>query len=143
MTLAERRKGVVVRPYSTHIRDRIVALLKRVNIEVEIDEVLTGPIPDEDAVHHLLEKKVDVLLIPYHALKDKHGEFTTGLNLVRKLRTQSKYKRTPVIMPVTRLQAPGFSMRFEDGIDSTQLFVIKESDLDDVDKLTEELRAFL
>lgn len=97
-----RYKAIAVRPYPEPLRSRVFALLSRLGVDVEVPPELEGAATNDDVIARLRGRRPDVLLVPYHALRDRQDERTSGLDLVSRLRDEVRELRgIPVVMPVS------------------------------------------
>lgn len=97
-----RYKAIAVRPYPNPLRARVVDLLARAGVAVEVEPELEGAVTNDEVVAHLKGRRADVLLVPYHALRDKQDERTTGLEVVARLRSEvPELREALVVMPVS------------------------------------------
>jgi hypothetical protein len=94
-------------------------------------------------VAYLRGKRPDVLLVPYHALRDRQDERTSGLDLVARLRAEiAELREALVVMPVSVYGRVAFEAAWREQRPEAILPVVEE-DLDDektVPALREALR---
>ena len=96
------RVAVAVRPYPGPFRGKVFELLASAGVGVETPAQLGDAASNEDAVRHLRGLRPDLLLVPFHVVRNGDGDRTSGLELVAKLRTEvSRFREVPVIMPVS------------------------------------------
>ncbi len=97
-----RYKAIAVRPYPNPLRARVLSVLSAAGIEVEIPLELEGAATNDEVVAYLRGRGPDVLLVPYHALRDRLDERTSGLDLVVRIRTElPELRDVPVVMPLS------------------------------------------
>jgi len=95
-------KAIAVRPYPNPLRARVFALLSEAGVEVEVPPELEGAATNDEVIAHLRGRRPDLLLVPYHALRDRQAERTSGLELLLRLRAElPELRRVPVVMPVS------------------------------------------
>ena len=106
------RKALAVRPYPGQLRQKVFRLLASVEVAVEAPPELGGSAGNDDIVRVLAEQRPELLLIPFHVVRNGGGERTTGLELLARLRQEvPRFRAIPVIMPVSlyaRLAFEGF-----------------------------------
>lgn len=97
-----RYKAIAVRPYPNPLRARVVDLLAQAGVTVDVSPELEGAVTNNEVVARLKGRRPDVLLVPFHALRDKQDERTTGLEVVSRLRSEvPELRETLVVMPVS------------------------------------------
>jgi len=79
------RHVTVVRPYGRSIRQRVFALLERAGLVVQEADVIPKGTSDESVLERLRERPPEILLIPFHAHRDEHGESLNGIAIAERL----------------------------------------------------------
>jgi hypothetical protein len=97
-----RYKAIAARPYPNPLRGRVLALLTQLGVEVEVPVQLEGAATNDEVAAFLRGRRPDLLLIPFHAQRDRQDERTSGLDLVAKLRAEvPDLREVQVFMPVS------------------------------------------
>jgi len=97
-----KRVAVAVRPYPGPFRAKVFELLASTGVEVEAPAQLGDGASNEDAVRHLRVERPELLLVPFHVVRNGDGDRTSGLELLARLRSEvSRFREVPVIMPVS------------------------------------------
>ncbi|MAQ13884.1 MAG: hypothetical protein CMN30_03705 [Sandaracinus sp.] len=91
---------VALRPYSARIRSRVFGTLERLGARVTA-HVEEG-VPDDHTLAAMRATPADVLLIPFHAHRDRNGELVHGLTLIERIRTElPAHAATPILCPIS------------------------------------------
>ena len=141
--MGQKHRTVVVRPYARSFRGEVFAALERAGCEL-VSTVPAGT-PDRAVVEHLATLDCDLLLMPFHAHRDEHGELVNGLELLLALREQgSRHALTPVLCPVSKvgLAAAGLITSRTGGELPGPVLLVEEDDLE-ASRLEGQLRRFL
>jgi len=97
-----RRRAVAVRPYPGPLRQKVFGLLASAGVDVEAPAGLGDGASNEGAIRHLQGLQPDLLLVPFHVVRNGDGDRTSGLELLARLREEvPRYREVPVIMPVS------------------------------------------
>jgi hypothetical protein len=139
------RRLVVVRPYPARIRSRVLRVLEEAGLRAASEDVLPAATPDDEVLHALRPAPGLVLLIPFHAHRDREGGSVNGLDLIRRIREEvPALERTPIVCPISDvgLAAAGLMLtRLDEALFARVLFLY-EDELDD-DGIERVVRAFL
>lgn len=97
-----RYKAIAARPYPNPLRARVFHLVTQLGVEVEVPPELEGAATNEDVVRYLQSRRPDLLVVPFHAQRDRQDERTSGLDLVSRVRADiPELSKVPVFMPVS------------------------------------------
>ena len=128
----------VVRPYGRQIRERVFALLERAGLSPREQDVIPKGTDDEQVVATLRRLRPDVLVIPFHAHRDGHGETVNGLDLIERLLEEApELSSLPILMPASMTALPAAHLRLSPLAPRplpervrSRILLIDESDLD-------------
>lgn len=105
----KKRVALAIRPYGERLRPRVFALLSQLRIEVDAPAELGDEVSNDDIVRHMAARRADLLLIPFHVVRTRDGDRTSGLELLERLRQEVPWtRRAPVIMPVSVFAGAAF-----------------------------------
>jgi len=96
----KRLRIVAIRPYSARIRSQVFATLDALGARVEtaVEEGAT----DDEALKAVRGAQADVLLIPFHAHRDRTGALVHGLRLIERIRAEiPAHASTPILCPIS------------------------------------------
>ena len=131
-----------VRPYSRRIRSRVFRILD--DLGAEVQTVAPAGEPDLATIEAVRRSAANVLLVPFHAHKDRHGQLVHGLDVIRAVRQRvPRHAATPVICPISRvgMAAAGLlSSRIDEPLDP--LLLLEEEHLSAAD-LPARIERFL
>ena len=89
-----------VRPYGRRIRSRIFGALESLGARVDI--LVEPQSTDAEALAAVRGTDAHVLLIPFHAHRDKRGELVNGVELIGRIRADvASHRATPVLCPIS------------------------------------------
>lgn len=91
---------VVVRPYRASLRDRVFGLLSQVGLNLDVAITIPAATPDDEIVASLQTLSTDLLVVPFHAHRDRLGRRVNGVELLPRLRA-GRHTRTRVVAPVS------------------------------------------
>ena len=101
---------VALRPYSARIRSRVFGTLERLGARVTA-HVEEG-VPDDHTLAAMRATPADVLLIPFHAHRDRNGELVHGLTLIERIRTElPAHAATPILCPISTVGLAAAELR--------------------------------
>lgn len=126
----KKRRALAVRPYPDPLRGRVFALLSELGLEVLAPAELGESTTNEEAVNYVGSHRPDLLLVPFHVVRDGDGQRTSGLELVRELRrAKPEFRDVPVLMPVSVYAQLAFEAAWRDG-GLDRVFPLFEHDVD-------------
>ncbi len=96
-----RLRALAIRPYPDPLRSEVFGLLHRLGVHVHAPDELQSDPSNDDVIERLESFPADLLVIPFHVVRQRSGDRTTGLDLVRLLRQRPSSARVAVIMPVS------------------------------------------
>lgn len=97
-----RYKALAARPYPNPLRGRVFRLLVRLGVDVEVPPELEGAATNDEVVAYLRGRRPDLLVIPFHAQRDRQDERTSGLDLLTRVRAEiPELREVPAFMPVS------------------------------------------
>lgn len=97
-----RYKALAARPYPNPLRGRVFRLLVRLGVDVEVPPELEGAATNDEVVAFLRGRRPDLLVVPFHAQRDRQDERTSGLDLLARVRAEiPELREVPVFMPVS------------------------------------------
>ncbi len=106
------RHGILVRPYGTHLRQRVLHLLKRAEVEVHDQNVIPMGLPDAEVLRELKNRTASALIIPYHAHRDQAGNEVNGVDLGERILAElHQFADTPILMPASAVALPAIWLR--------------------------------
>lgn len=102
MTLMGTMRIAALRPYSARIRSHVFSTLEAMGAEVTT--LVEAHATDDEAVDAVRRTAADVLLIPFHAHRDRLGELVHGLGLIERIRAEvPAHASTPVLCPISNV----------------------------------------
>lgn len=134
LTSIERRRAVVVRPYSTRIRDQAFQLLERAGVDIAEEDVLAPESTDDQVLHFLSQHFPQVLLVPFHAQRSGDGDMVDGLSTLRKVEKRlPRYAKMPVLMPISNMGLAALNLMLGRDPKNTdaRILILKEDDLEE------------
>lgn len=93
---------VIVRPYRASLRDRVFELLSEVGLNLALATTIPAQTPDDDVVAALQTLSAELLIVPFHAHRDRLGRRVNGVELLPRVRV-GRHARTRVVAPVSRV----------------------------------------
>ena len=143
-----RREVTVLRPYGDRIREKVFTLLEKAKLHIDPSKVLSPKLSDDEIVEQMRGRRVEVLLIPFHALRDAGGKRTNGVELLQRLEAEvPESHEAPVLMPVSMFGSAAVSLMLNQdrpnprvsAETSKRVLVLEEDHLDDPD-MVEKIR---
>jgi len=97
----------LVRPYGPRIQQRLEAMLASLGLHARPEWTVPPHATDAEAALAVRVAKPDVLVCPFHAVRDREGQDTHGIRLLRRLQLEwpEGLARLPVLMPVSTYSA--------------------------------------
>lgn len=106
------RHVTVVRPYGPSIRGRVFALLERAGLVIREADVIPKGTSDERVIERLGKKVPEILLIPFHAHRDEHGEDVNGIAVAERLTAAlPSLALVPILMPASTVALPAARLK--------------------------------
>ena len=127
-------RGVtVVRPYGDRIRRRVFGHIKRAGLRIDSSHVVPTDATDDEAVQLVQRFNDPVLLVPYHARRNRSGSMTDGLEFLRILVARVGALTQRVLMPVSRFGAAGLELALmREELPREAVLIITEDELGDL-----------
>lgn len=132
---------MLVRPYGARVRERVYSLLRRVGLPVDDGIRIPVGTPDAEAIAQIVQAQPEVLVVPFNAHRDSHGERLDGLTLCRLLAQTPDAPAAPVLMAVTQMSAANLQLMTSSGEHAAahrellahRILVLTEDEVDDPD----------
>lgn len=132
---------MIVRPYSGRMRSRVSALLRQAGLPIDDATTIPRGTSDDDAIAQIMAARPNVLVVPFNAHRDDHGELLDGLTLCRRLAETPGAPEAPVLMAVTQMAAANLRLASSSGehaeahraLIEQRILVLVEDELDDAD----------
>lgn len=138
-----RLRIVAIRPYSARIRSQVFATLEA--LDARVQTAIKEGATDDEALEAARSAEADVLLIPFHAHRDRKGALVHGLGLIERIRAEiPAHASTPILCPISTvgLAAAGLlSARIDEPV-FDRVLLIHEDELDEAE-LPELIERFL
>jgi hypothetical protein len=93
---------VVIRPYRVSLRVRVFERLAEAGSNLELATTIPAETPDDEVVDLLQTTPADMLVVPFHAHRDRLGRRVNGVELLPRLRA-GRHVTTRVVAPVSRV----------------------------------------
>jgi CheY-like chemotaxis protein len=138
----KKRRALAVRPYPDPLRTRVFDLLAGLGFEVLAPPEVGEGSTNQEAVSYVGSNRPDLLLVPFHVVRDGAGHRTSGLELIQELRrARLEFCDVPVVMPVSVYAQLAFEAAWRDR-KLDRVFTLIEQDVDR-EETASALREFL
>jgi hypothetical protein len=104
-----RRPFALVRPHPGLLRRRVLRFVADLGYEGDEELVLPAGVPDGEAAVWVRGLDVDLLVLPFHVHRDRHGDYVDGTGVATLLAEEWTRRGVPILMPVSRFS---WSARF-------------------------------